>query len=433
MLNKIKKQVNKCRIFSYFVYIPFFIYSMLFALACLIMRIFPIQENKIVCCSMKGRRYGDNPKYIVDEIRRQKLDYEIVWLMRPEYIEDVPEGVIPAKHTFFKIAYELATAKIWIDSNTKQYGTLKRKKQYYIQTWHGSYGLKKFGLEITGKKSVIDIKNTVFNAKIIDLMLSNSRKTTEIYRKSFGYTGEVLECGSPRNDLLYMNTGEIKEKVMKQFKIHGKRLALYAPTFRSDYGTNAYDLDLAKTAESLKERFGGEWVILVRLHPSNIKEAVDFIKYTDTIINATDYSVMQELLVTCDVLISDYSSCMFDFVTTGKPCFMYAADAMQYKEDRDFYFDIYSLPFPLAENNKQMEENILSFNEKQYHEELQALFTQVGLCDNGNACKSVVEWIQQLIQREAGGINEHRSNIRRRCGSTYAHAKGTSQTVFKDL
>lgn len=396
MLNKIKKQANKCPILTYFIYVPFLIYSMLFALTCLFMRVFPIQENKIVCCNMKGRRYGDNPKYIVDEIRRQKLDYEIVWLIRPEYIDDVPEGIRPAKHTFFRIAYELATAKIWIDSNTKQYGTLKRKKQYYIQTWHGSYGLKKFGLEITGRKSIIDIKNIVYNSKIIDLLLSNSRKTTEIYCRSFGYTGEVLECGSPRNDLFYTDTKVLKEKVLNHFGIHGKKLALYAPTFRSDYGTSAYDLDLIKITESLKDRFGGEWAILVRLHPLNIKESSDFLKYTNTVINATDYSVMQELLVACDVLISDYSSCMFDFVTMGKPCFMYAPDAMQYKEDRDFYFDLYSLPFPLAENNMEMCNNIHNFNEKQYHEELQALFTQVGLCDNGNACKRVVEWIQQL-------------------------------------
>lgn len=396
MLNKIKKQVNKYPIFTYCIYIPFLMYSMLFALTCLIMRVFPIQENKIVCCNMKGRRYGDNPKYIADEIRRQKLDYEIVWLIRPEYIRDVPEGIRPAKHTFFRIAYELATAKIWIDSNTKQYGTLKRRKQYYIQTWHGSYGLKKFGLEITEKNSIIDIKNIVYNAKIMDLLLSNSKKTTEIYRSSFGYTGEVLECGSPRNDLFYTDTGEVKKKVTEHFGICGKKMALYAPTFRSDYGTNAYDLDLAEMAESLKDRFGGEWTILVRLHPLNIKDAADFLKYTDTVINATDYSIMQELLVACDVLISDYSSCMFDFVTMGKPCFIYATDAVRYKEDRDLYFDIYNLPFPLAENNKKMSENIRNFNEERYHEELQALFAQVGLCDMGNACQSVVKWIQQL-------------------------------------
>lgn len=433
MLNKIKKQVNKYRIFSYFVYVLFRIYSILFTLTCLIMHIFPIQENKIVCCNMKGRRYGDNPKYITDEIIRQKLDYEIVWLMRPEYIKDIPQGIKTAKHTFFSIAYELATAKIWIDSNTKQYGTLKRKDQYYIQTWHGSYGLKKFGLEISEKISMIDIKNIVYNSKIIDLLLSNSRKTTEIYRSSFGYTGEMLECGSPRNDLFYTDTGQIRQKIMKHFGIHNKKMALYAPTFRNNYGTEFYDLDLNRTASSLKSRFGEDWVILIRLHPANMKDASCFIEYTDSIINATDYSVMQELLVACDVLISDYSSCMFDFVTTGKPCFMYATDAPQYKKDRDFYFDIYSLPFPLAENSEQMIENIRNFNEEQYQKELQTLFAQVGLYDNGNACKSVVKWIQQLTQRTVGGNNEHRSNFCRRRGCAHAYSKGMSQAISKNL
>lgn len=91
------------------------------------------------------------------------------------------------------------------------------------------------------------------------------------------------------------------------------------------------ELNLIEIAESLKERFGGEWAILVRLHPLNIKDATDFLKYIDTVINATDYSIMQELLVICDVLRSDYSNCMFDFVTMGKPCFIYAPMVMPAK------------------------------------------------------------------------------------------------------
>ena len=132
-------------------------------------------------------------------------------------------------------------------------------------------------------------------------------------------------------------------------------------------------------------------------------DAEQFMQYNDTIINATSYSVMQELLVACDVLISDYSSCMFDFVTTGKPCFMYASDAAQYKEEHDFYFNIYELPFPLAENNDEMEDRILKFDETVYEDNLQKLFHQVGLCENGAACKQVVEWIQTRLISEVKG------------------------------
>ena len=134
--------MGKNKICYQIVYFLFLIYSLLFSILCFIMRIFPI-KNKIVCCNMKGRRYGDNPKYIVDEIIRRGLDYEVVWLLNEVDDEEVPPEIRKASHNIFSIAYELATSKIWIDSNTKQYGTLKRKNQIYIQTWHGSYGLKK--------------------------------------------------------------------------------------------------------------------------------------------------------------------------------------------------------------------------------------------------------------------------------------------------
>ena len=94
---------------------------------CFMMRVFPIQKNKIVCCNMKGKRYGDNPKYIVDEILREHLPYEIVWLIKKDTDIDLPEGIRPANYNPFSMAYELTTAKIWIDSNTKPFGVLKER------------------------------------------------------------------------------------------------------------------------------------------------------------------------------------------------------------------------------------------------------------------------------------------------------------------
>ena len=348
-----------------------------------------------MCCNMKGRRYGDNPKYIVDEIIRRGLDYEVVWLLNEVDDEEVPPEIRKASHNIFSIAYELATSKIWIDSNTKQYGTLKRKNQIYIQTWHGSYGLKKVYGDIPEKITLIDKKTIQYNSKITDLMISNSRQTSEIYHRAFWYKGEMLECGSPRNDIFFEDENKYKEKVQAHFSIQGKKIALYAPTFRNNFGTDTFNMDYEKVKSSLEQRFGGEWVILIRLHPNNIKDASAFIDYNKDIINATDYNVMQELLVASDVLITDYSSCMFDFVTTGKVCFIYATDIEAYREERDYYFDIYDLPFPVAENNEQFENVILNYNEEEYQKKLQELFVKVGLCESGNASGQVVDYIEK--------------------------------------
>ncbi len=397
MINKIRALANKSKFFERIIYIAYRICALFYSFLFLICHIFPVKQNKIVACNMKGKRYGDNPKYIFDEIIQQGLDYELVWLIKDNIDVDMPEGVKRAAYNPFSIAYHLSTAKIWIDSNTKMVGTLKRKGQYYIQTWHGSYGLKKAGCDIKNGNTLMESKPYIYNAKIEDLMVSNSRKTTEIFRSGFRYGGEILECGSPRNDLFFKDLGPYKEKVSRVFSIQGKKIILYAPTFRRDFDINCMRMNFGAIIKAFKQRFGGEWVVLIRMHPLNIKDADRFIQYSDKIINATNYNVMQELLVASDVLITDYSSSMFDFVTTGKPCFLYTPDYKKYKKEWGFYFNIRNLPFPAAYNMDKMVQNIISFDESSYKNKLQKLFKQVGLCDKGSACKQVVKYIKNVI------------------------------------
>lgn len=393
MIDIIKRMVKKSKLCYYFVCFGFEVYGLLVSLLCLCMRVFPVKQNKIVCCNMKGKRYGDNPKYVIDEIIRQKLDYEIVWLMKEAYDADMPEQVRRAKYNLFSVVYELATARFWIDSNTKQFGIRKRKGQYYIQTWHGSYGMKKVYGDIPDKISFFDRKNIMYNSKMQDLVVSNAGLTTEIFRRAFWYDGEVLECGSPRNDIFFEDASFYMNKVKTYFGLKNEKIVLYAPTYREDFRMADMRLDFERTLKTLEKSFGGTWVMLVRLHPHNMMDAKKFMQYTDRIINATDYGVMQELLVTADILISDYSSCILDFVTRGKTCFLYVTDLAKYKEERDLYFDLRSLPFPVAESNDEMEENIMEFDEKKYATELRKLFDEVDLCDRGTACRQVVNWI----------------------------------------
>lgn len=398
MIDRIKRLDRKYILCHYIVNIGFLLYSVLFYFLCLGMRIFPIKKNKILCCNMKGKRYGDNPMYIADELLKRDKKYEIIWLLDEYSNKNLPENIKSAKMTPLSMAYELATSQIWIDSNTKPYGTLKRKNQLYIQTWHGSYGLKKIGYDLQEKISFIDSLSFFYNTKISDVFISNSERTTEIYRKAFGFKGKILEYGSPRNDLFFQDTSIYFKKVQKQFGIQNKKAALYAPTFRSDFSIKALQLDTVRLKKNLEKRFGNEWVILIRLHPNNISDADHFTTYNEFVINATHYNVMQELLIVCDILITDYSSCMFDFVTREKFCFLYATDIESYKKERDNYFKLEELPFPYAKDNNQLEKNILLFDEKQYHMNLRKLFKRVGLCENGNASKQTADYIEQWIE-----------------------------------
>ena len=398
MISKIKKLATKNKFFATIIYICFKLYGALFYVVFCVMGLLPIKKNKIVCCNMKGKRYGDNPKYITDALLKKTNDLDIVWLLNDLTDREVPKNVRIVKYDFWHQIYELATAKVWIDSNTKQYGFRKRRNQLYVQTWHGSYGLKKIGADLGDKATLIELCIHKYDSQRADIMISNAKRTSEIYRRAFWYNGEMLEYGSPKNDIFFINPTLTVEKVTSYLKIKGKKIVLYAPTFRNDYRIKDLNINYNILLRSLHKRFGGEWVVLVRLHPSNLEDAKNFIQYTDKIINASEYDIMQELLVASDVLVTDYSSCMFDFVTNGKPCFLYASDIARYKEERDNYYELEDLPFPVATNEKELKEVITAFDADKYKEELNSLFEEVGLNETGHASEIVADYILKWMK-----------------------------------
>jgi CDP-glycerol glycerophosphotransferase len=107
---------------------------------------------------------------------------------------------------------------------------------------------------------------------------------------------------------------------------------------------------------------------------------------------------MQELLSTVDIVISDYSSLMFDFALSFKPCFQFATDIEEYKKDRDFYFDLNSLPFSLAISNDELYKNIISFDNTSYARKLKDFYEKVGMNLSGNASIKTAEIINEITK-----------------------------------
>jgi len=273
----------------------------------------------------------------------------------------------------------------------------KRKGQYYIQTWHGGFPLKKIEKDAENKigKGYVDIAKR--DSKLADLFISNSKFCTNLYRSAFWYEGEIIESGSPRCDIIINNKSCICAKVKKYFNISfTSNILIYAPTFRSDLNTVVYNIDFNELIEALEHKFGGQWNVLVRLHPI-ISYKDNFIKYNTRIINATHYDDMYELLAASDILITDYSSTMFEFSLSNKPVFLYAADVRTYAEDRNFYFDIYSLPYPLAKDNSELGCVIANFDFVKYTKEVCAFLKQLGSAEKGNAATQVGNRIKQII------------------------------------
>ena len=360
----------------------------------------PIQKNKIVVSSYYGRGYGDNPKYIIEELLKDKQKLNIIWIVKTLSEKDsLPANVKACKAKSFLNIYHLATARVWIDNCRKSF-RYKKKKQVYLQTWHG-FALKRIEKDVEGHLGESYVKCAIKDSKNTDIIISDSRFMTGIYQKSFWYNGEIVEWGSPRTDIILNPRVEIYKNVRNYFGVsNDKKIVLYAPTFRADHSIEPYNIDYNRLKESCENRFGDKFVVLVRLHP-NIISKCEFLKFKEgEIINATYYPDMQELLVASDICITDYSSLMFDFALSYKPCFQFATDIQDYKKDRNFYFEIDKLPFSVAQNNDELVKNILEFNREKYEEKLLEFYNKVGMIRDGQASRRCAKYILQNLNNK---------------------------------
>jgi CDP-glycerol glycerophosphotransferase len=302
--------------------------------------------------------------------------------------------VKPVRYKSIQSIFEEATAKIWIDNCRKQLYVRKRKTQYYIQTWHGSVNLKKVEKDAEKQLSAYYIKQAINDSKLINLLLSDSKFASQIYRSAFWYDGAIFECGCPRDDILIHPVQAAKDKARKYFNIaDNAKIILYAPTFRDTFDINIYSLNHTPILRVLREKTGDDWIFLVRLHP-NISEKSEAFAYNNkTIFNATNYDDMQELMLVSDILITDYSDCMYEFALMRKPVFLYITDYEEYKKERGLYFDLFSLPFPCAVNFQELLEKMIQFNNEDYVSSLAVFFETVGIVNDGKASELVVNKI----------------------------------------
>lgn len=363
-----------------------------------IFRLFPIQKDKIVFVNFSGKGYGDNPKYVAEELLKRKEKYNMIWLTNHVSDMNFPKEIRKVKMFSIKSFYELATAKVWINNSRFDQFVVKRKGQFYIQTWHGGLALKKIEYDAEEKLSEYYKKVMKKDNDRIDLMLSNSIFCTNMYKKGFKYQGEILEVGSPRNDILVDYERDWKRKIIDYYNIKEENLLLYAPTFRKSYEKNPYDIDFIKLKRALEEKTKQSWKIMIRLHPRIVNER-DLIGGKEELIDASNYNDIQELIASCDLLITDYSSTMFEAMIANKPVILYANDIEGYKEERGTYFELEELPFPLSKNNNELLEIIKNRNWETIKKQYEVLKKKVGLKETGQASRVIVDRIEKVMKK----------------------------------
>ena len=366
----------------------------------LICKMTPIRQNRIVFDSYYGRGYGDSPKAICEVLRKSGEDLELLWLCRDEAAaKSLPEGVRAVPNRGLKKVKALASAKVWVD-NSRKYENMKRKGQIYMQTWHG-FALKKLEKDVESTLEPTYLKACKTDSAQCDVFISGSGFMSKLYRESFWFQGAVVNTGTPRNDIFYQNHAELHAKVCKALGLpEDRKLALYAPTFRDDHSTEAYHLDAAMVRRKCEENFKGEWSVLVRFHPNVAEQAKEVFDFDgDRLVNVSDYPDMQELLCAAGLLITDYSSSMFDYALTGKPIARFATDIEAYQKDRDFYFPLDSLPFPLAKSNEELEAILAELQPLWTSPEWAEFAREHEFCEDGNASVKCAAIILQQIKK----------------------------------
>lgn len=348
--------------------------------------------------------YTCNPKYIAEELFKRNCGYEVVFSARKKSLQTknaFPDGVRLVEQYSAEYYQEIAKSKIVVANSVEflKKPTLKKTSQIVIETWHGSLGIKRFGKESNSGKSWVKAAKRC--GKRADYIISNSTFESNVYRDTFWKNTPILQYGHPRNDILVQYSQErcqrIRETVLEKYPdALNHKLVLYAPTFRDSYTLDCYRINFDALSTALSERFGGEWSVLVRLHPTVRKLAK---KYTAKkhIIDVTAYPDIQELMTISDIAITDYSSWIYDFMLTKKPGFIFATDMYSYVTERGFYYSLSATPFPIATNNKELMDNVANFDEDKYQQKLHLFLKEKGCVDDGYASQRTVDKIIELM------------------------------------
>lgn len=360
-------------------------------------------KNKVLCLAYNGKGVSCNPKYIAMEIHKQLPKVEIYWGVKSISEED--KTYYKKKFPYIKLVnirslsfwYHLATSKVWVNNRRISSFWPKRKNQFYIQTWHGGTFLKKVEADAMQSLPETYIKDAKYDSKIADLFLASSERERKLYRKTFWYNGEILNSGHPRIDvLLSRERVKIGNELRKKFDIANNEVAiLYAPTFRQSLDLSVYDIDFQQCLTYFEKKYSCKCKLFVRLHPNFMEYDISnwVNQLPENVIDVTAYPDMQDLLIMSDVLITDYSSSMFDFGIMKKPVFLYVSDLESYKKERDTYISLEDTPFLLTRSNEELCNKIISFSEKEYRDRVEQFYRENDEFNTGHASEKVVSYI----------------------------------------
>lgn len=351
------------------------------------------KENKVFFMTYDFK-FTDNQSYIAQEFLRRKVPVDLVWVVKDKKTP-MPKGIRKVLYRSFNMFEEMNTSKIWVDNalNCVWDNMPKQKDQYYFNTWHGSMGIKR----LSG--SGVWLHRAKRCRKRTDYCVTNSTFEEKVFEETFWKGVPCLKYGHARNDLLFDESKQesLHEKVCKMLKVPAEsKLFLYAPTFRDDGDMSFLSMDYHEIQKTLEEKFGGQWVVLIRLHFKNRAHSKK-IQYDEKVVNASGYPDMQELMAAVDMGCTDYSSWAYDYVLTRRPLILYAPDVRKYSGSRGFYYSLEETPFPIARNTEEMQEKLRLFDMAKYQADCERFLLDKGCYEDGHAAERIVDRMLELM------------------------------------
>ncbi len=373
-------------------------------------RMFFITQDKMVFFeSFHGKRCGDSVKAVYEAMICDDAfrDYTFVWAFtHPEEHEDLLENphtilVRKGSRDYFRYA---AASRFWVNNVSIPDFLIPGKHQIYIETWHGT-PLKRLGCDIETDSDPRQSKERMHKryrkkGKKVTHFLSPSPYYSEKIASAFGLDNPdkdlFIECGYPRNDALFHYTEEDVARIKERLGItQDKQVILYTPTWRdSDYKPESgfsyrASVDLQKVMDLLP----GNCTLLFRAHHQIGLAGV--VENTDNIIDVTDVDDINDLYIISDLMVTDYSSTMFDFSVLKRPMVFHMYDKDEYAENiRGFYFDPAELPGPVTQTEEELAGAIRAqLADFDYHTDkrYQEFHKKFNLWEDGQAARRAIE------------------------------------------
>lgn len=288
-------------------------------------------ENAVYFESFYGRSASDNPAAIDRALATLRPDVTRYWSVADRSLT-VPDGATPIVEGSAEWWRVRAEARVYVINDWLRWTFYRRPYQHVLQTWHGT-PLKRLALD--RRRVSLRMRSAVFRQQARwDALLTQSPYSSAVLRHAYGVRCPIWELGYPRNDVLARPA--LAEAIRAKVGLpSGCRIVLYAPTWRDDRREMIDHLDVAGFAAALPS----DHMLLVRGHSRTLAHGAN--RYGERLIDVTTYPDMAELMLVTDVLVTDYSSVMFDFTATGKPMIFYTPDLDYYGDElRGFYFDL---------------------------------------------------------------------------------------------